>query len=74
MVTGIAVGIIGIIFACKWKWYFCYEKKKNEYDICGFVAQVDGFMTQSSNSNVNGTSVSYEMIWLNGWILMIFIL
>ncbi len=54
--------------------FFCCEKKKNEYDICGFVAQVDGFMTQSSNSNVNGTSVSYEMIWLNGWILMIFIL
>jgi hypothetical protein len=37
-------------------------KKKNDKNVCDIVAQVDGFMSQSTNSNVNARSVSIEVI------------
>ncbi len=82
MIIGIATGIIGIIFACKWEWHIVIfltwvrerEREKCLWYVCEFVAQVNGFMSQStSNSNVNGKSVSFEVIWLNGcwWYLFL---
>ena len=63
MIIGIGAGIVGIIFACKLEWliiFLCCDRKKNEWNICEFAAQVDGFMNQSNNSTVTARNVSFD--------------
>lgn len=63
MMCGIAVGIIGIIFACK------SDKSKMIWSDMHvvFVAQVDGFVSESAILNGSGTKVSRELCLIRQW-------
>ena len=61
MICGIAVGILGIIFACK----SSEIEKENEglmRNVCDFVAQVDGYVSTSSILDGNARRVRCEVL------------